>query len=110
MARVGDDQSVIAAIRGLMDGGQGGRGIGDRFLGHIERCSVLLHIIDGTSESIGQDYHTVMQELDAYGGGLTDKPHETVLHKIYEWGEEDQSFTLRTLRTGTGGQRVWATT
>ena len=73
VAQVDDEQFVIADIPGLIEGAHEGRGIGDRFLGHIERCSVLLHVIDGTSESIGQDYHTVMQELEAYGGGLVEK-------------------------------------
>ena len=99
---------VIADIPGLIEGAHEGRGIGDRFLGHIERCSVLLHIIDGTSESIGQDYHTVMQELEAYGGGLVDKPRVTVLNKIDELDEDDLSFALGALRGATGGQPVRA--
>jgi GTP-binding protein len=87
VAQVDDEQFVIADIPGLIEGAHEGRGIGDRFLGHIERCSVLLHVIDGTSESIGQDYHTVMQELEAYGGGLVEKPRVTVLNKIDELDE-----------------------
>ncbi|MDB9856619.1 50S ribosome-binding GTPase, partial [Planktomarina temperata] len=108
VAQVDDDQFVIADIPGLIEGAHEGRGIGDRFLGHIERCSVLLHIIDGTSESIGQDYHTVMQELEAYGGGLVDKPRVTVLNKIDELDEDDLSFALGALRSATGGQLVLA--
>jgi GTP-binding protein len=108
VAQVDDDQFVIADIPGLIEGAHEGRGIGDRFLGHIERCSVLLHIIDGTSESIGQDYHTVMQELEAYGGGLVDKPRVTVLNKIDELDEDDLSFALGALRSATGGQPVLA--
>ena len=108
MAQVDGEQFVIADIPGLIEGAHEGRGIGDRFLGHIERCSVLLHIIDGTSESIGQDYRTVMQELEAYGGGLVEKPRVTVLNKIDELDEDDLSFALGALRSATGGQPVLA--
>ena len=108
VAQVDDEQFVIADIPGLIEGAHEGRGIGDRFLGHIERCSVLLHVIDGTSESIGQDYHTVMQELEAYGGGLVEKPRVTVLNKIDELDEDDLSFALGALRSATGGQPVLA--
>ena len=108
VAQVDDEQFVIADIPGLIEGAHEGRGIGDRFLGHIERCSVLLHVIDGTSESIGQDYHTVMQELEAYGGGLVEKPRVTVLNKIDELDEDDLSFALGALRSATGDQQVLA--
>ena len=108
VAQVDDEQFVIADIPGLIEGAHEGRGIGDRFLGHIERCSVLLHVIDGTSESIGQDYHTVMQELEAYGGGLVEKPRVTVLNKIDELDEDDLSFALGALRSATCGQPVLA--
>ena len=108
VAQVDDEQFVIADIPGLIEGAHEGRGIGDRFLGHIERCSVLLHVIDGTSESIGQDYHTVMQELEAYGGGLVEKPRVTVLNKIDELDADDLSFALGALSSATGGQPVLA--
>ena len=108
VAQVDDVQFVIADIPGLIEGAHEGRGIGDRFLGHIERCSVLLHIIDGTSESIGQDYQTVMQELESYGGGLVDKPRVTVLNKIDELDEDDLSFALGALRSAVSGQPVLA--
>jgi len=108
VAQVDDEQFVIADIPGLIEGAHEGRGIGDRFLGHIERCSVLLHVIDGTSESIGQDYHTVMQELEAYGGGLVEKPRVTVLNKIDELDEDDLSFALGALHSATGDQPVLA--
>jgi GTP-binding protein len=108
VAQVDDEQFVIADIPGLIEGAHEGRGIGDRFLGHIERCSVLLHVIDGTSESIGQDYHTVMQELEAYGGGLVEKPRVTVLNKIDELDEDDLSFALGALSSATGDQPVLA--
>ncbi|MEO0358448.1 MAG: GTPase ObgE, partial [Pseudomonadota bacterium] len=82
-------QYVIADIPGLIEGASEGRGLGDQFLGHIERCAVLLHIVDGSSDSIGQDYVTVLQELDAYGAGLIDKRRLVVLNKSDELNEDD---------------------
>ena len=57
----------MADIPGLIEGASEGRGIGDRFLGHVERCAVLLHLVDGTSETVAEDYETVLAELEAYG-------------------------------------------
>ncbi|MEM8728580.1 MAG: GTPase ObgE [Pseudomonadota bacterium] len=81
---VGVDNSefVIADIPGLIAGAHEGRGIGDRFLGHVERCAVLLHLVDGTSQTLAEDYHTIITELEAYGGHLADKPRVTALTKI----------------------------
>ena len=73
---------VLADIPGLIEGAHEGTGLGDRFLGHVERCRVLLHLIDGTGEHAGKDYKTVRAELDAYGAGLTDKPEIVALTKI----------------------------
>ncbi|MEC8794720.1 MAG: GTPase ObgE, partial [Pseudomonadota bacterium] len=73
---------VIADIPGLIEGAHEGRGIGDRFLGHVERCAVLLHLVDGTSETVVEDYQTIIHELEAYGGDLAHKPRITVLNKI----------------------------
>lgn len=73
---------VMADIPGLIEGAHEGRGIGDRFLGHIERCSVLLHLIDGTSEDPAGDARTILNELAAYSPVLMEKPRVTVLNKI----------------------------
>jgi len=72
---------VLADIPGLIEGAHEGAGLGDRFLGHIERCRVLLHLVDGTAEHAGEAYKTVRGELDAYGEGLTDKPEIVALNK-----------------------------
>ena len=72
---------VLADIPGLIEGAHEGVGLGDRFLGHVERCRVLLHLIDGTVEHAGEAYKTVRAELAAYGGGLTDKPEIVALNK-----------------------------
>lgn len=73
---------VIADIPGLIEGAHEGVGIGDRFLGHIERCRVLLHLVDATSEHAGRAYKTVRGELEAYGQGLEDKSEIVALSKI----------------------------
>jgi GTP-binding protein len=79
---------VIADIPGLIEGAHEGAGLGDRFLGHVERCRVLLHLVDGTSENAGADYRTVRDELDAYGEGLTEKPEIVALSKADSMSEE----------------------
>jgi GTP-binding protein len=73
---------VLADIPGLIEGAHEGSGLGDRFLGHIERCRVLLHLVDGTGEHAGNDYKTVRAELQAYGQGLEDKHEIVALTKI----------------------------
>ena len=72
---------VVADIPGLIEGAHEGRGIGDRFLGHVERSGALLHLVDGTSEDVAGDWRTVVRELELYGGGLAAKPRLTVLSK-----------------------------
>jgi GTPase len=73
---------VLADIPGLIEGAHEGAGLGDRFLGHIERCRVLLHLVDGTGGHAGEAYKTVRAELDAYGAGLADKQEIVALSKI----------------------------
>src|SRR6188508_1299587 len=72
---------VLADIPGLIEGAHEGAGLGDRFLGHIERCRVLLHLVDGTGEHAGEAYKTVRAELAAYGNGLAEKPEIVALSK-----------------------------
>ena len=72
---------MIADLPGLIEGAHEGAGLGDRFLGHTERCRVLLHLIDGTAEDAGEAYRTVRAELEAYGHGLTDKPEIVAISK-----------------------------
>ncbi|WP_340315109.1 GTPase ObgE [Rhizorhabdus argentea] len=73
---------VVADIPGLIEGAAEGAGIGDRFLGHIERCRVLLHLVDASGEDPADAYEIVQGELDAYGAGLADKPQIVALNKI----------------------------
>ena len=72
---------VLADIPGLIEGAHGGTGLGDRFLGHIERCRVLLHLVDGTAGDAGEAYKTVRSELIAYGHELAQKPEIVALNK-----------------------------
>jgi GTPase len=72
---------VLADIPGLIEGAHEGIGLGDRFLGHVERCRVLLHLIDATCEHAGKAYKVVRGELDAYGHGLADKTEIVALNK-----------------------------
>ncbi len=72
---------VVADIPGLIEGAHEGRGLGDLFLGHVERCAVLLHLVDGTSDNVAGDWQTIINEVEQYGEGLSTKPRITVLNK-----------------------------
>ena len=76
------DEFVLADLPGLIEGAHEGAGLGDRFLGHIERCGVLLHLVDGTGADTAGAYRAVREELDAYGHGLTEKAEILALNKI----------------------------
>jgi GTP-binding protein len=72
---------VLADIPGLIEGAHEGQGLGDRFLGHIERCRILIHLVDGTQEDVGEAYRVIRGELEAYGAGLEEKPEIVALNK-----------------------------
>src|SRR6201747_127623 len=82
VGRVSMTEFVLADIPGLIEGAHEGAGLGDRFLGHVERCRVLLHLIDGTAEHAGEAYKTIRTELAAYGNDLSDKPEIVALSKV----------------------------
>ncbi|HQZ13120.1 MAG TPA: GTPase ObgE [Devosia sp.] len=82
VVRIGERDFVLADIPGLIEGASEGAGLGDRFLGHVERCKVLVHLIDGTQEDVKAAYKTVRNELSAYAEELADKPEIVVLNKI----------------------------
>ena len=81
VVRLGEREFVLADIPGLIEGAHEGLGLGDRFLGHLERTRVLLHLVDAGGEHAGKDYKTVRAELEAYGGGLAEKPEIVALSK-----------------------------
>ncbi len=100
---VDNAEFVIADIPGLIAGAHEGRGLGHRFLGHVERCAVLMHLVDGTSETMVEDYHTIINELEAYGGELADRPRITVLNKIDALDEEELANATSDLKKASGG-------
>lgn len=83
VVRVGEGESfVLADIPGLIEGAHEGAGVGDRFLGHVERCAALVHLVDGTQDDVAGAYRTIRGELLAYGHGLADKREILCLNKV----------------------------
>src|SRR5438876_4530086 len=80
VAGIDGREFVLADIPGLIAGAHEGHGLGDRFLGHVERCRVLLHLVDGTGPHAGEAYKTVRVELEAYGAALGQKPEIVALN------------------------------
>jgi GTPase len=93
---------VLADIPGLIEGAHEGHGLGDRFLGHVERCRVLLHLVDGTGEDAGAAYETVRRELSAYGHDLADKPEIVALNKADALSADDIARQCGRLRDAAG--------
>ena len=79
---VDQEEFVLADIPGLIEGAHSGAGLGDRFLGHVERCGVILHLVDGTADDVIANWRTVRAEMEAYGNGLKDKIEIVGLNKI----------------------------
>ena len=94
---------VVADIPGLIQGASEGRGLGDLFLGHVERCAVLLHLVDGTLDTFLNDYKIIIDELEAYGGELAQKPRITVLNKVDALDEEERDYFKTELERISGG-------
>jgi len=99
---VDDAEFVVADIPGLIEGAHEGKGIGDRFLGHVERSACLLHLVDGTSDDVAADWQTIIGELEAYGGALADKPRLTVLNKIDALDEDERADRKSALEAVAG--------
>ncbi len=95
---------VVADIPGLIEGAADGAGIGDRFLGHIERCKVLLHLVDASGDDPAEAYRTVRTELEAYGEGLTDKTEVIALTKTDLLDDELVEMIAATLREESGAE------
>ncbi len=98
VVRVDGREFVLADIPGLIEGAHEGLGLGDRFLGHVERCRVLLHLVDGTQDDVAKAYKTIRKELKAYGGGLADKPEIVALSKVDSLSEEEREEKAAALK------------
>ena len=95
---IGERDFVLADIPGLIEGAHEGAGIGDRFLGHVERCAVLIHLIDGTQDDVKLAYKTIRGELAAYNEELAEKPEILVLNKIDALDEDAIKEKVKVLK------------
>jgi GTPase len=102
VVRSDSQEFVLADIPGLIEGASEGAGLGDRFLRHVERCRVLLHLVDGTGEHAGRAYKTVRAELEAYGHGLAAKPEVVALSKADALSPELRKQQKERLRRAAG--------
>jgi GTP-binding protein len=93
---------VVADIPGLIEGAHEGAGLGDRFLGHVERCAALIHLIDGAAGHVVRQWRTVREELEQYGGGLADKPEIIALNKSDSMDTRQIADRRRQLQKASG--------
>ncbi|MCW8306470.1 GTPase ObgE [Acidiphilium sp. PA] len=96
------EEFVLADIPGLIEGAHDGAGLGDRFLGHVERCAALIHLIDGAAGHVVDAWRTIRGELDAYGGGLSTKPELIVLNKMDAMSPREISSRKAALAKASG--------
>ncbi|HQT83933.1 MAG: GTPase ObgE [Acidiphilium sp. 37-64-53] len=96
------EEFVLADIPGLIEGAHDGAGLGDRFLGHVERCAALIHLIDGAAGHVVDAWRTIRGELDAYGGGLNAKPELIVLNKMDAMSPREISSRKAALAKASG--------
>lgn len=89
---IDNTEFVMADIPGLIEGAHEGRGLGDLFLGHVEKCAVLLHLIDATDGNFLDNYKTIIHEIAAYGGNLSEKPMIVALNKVDALDDEERAF------------------
>jgi GTP-binding protein len=102
VVRTDGREFVLADIPGLIEGAHEGVGLGDKFLAHVERCRVLLHLVDGTSEHAGKAYKLVRAELEAYGHELADKPEIVALSKADALDSETLKSQTAKLKRAAG--------
>jgi GTPase len=102
VVRLDDREFVLADLPGLIEGASDGAGLGTRFLGHVERCAVILHLIDGTADDVVDAYKTIRRELAGYGHGLIDKPEIIGLNKIDAIRPDDVKRKCRALARAAG--------
>lgn len=102
VVRRGSDEFVMADLPGLIEGASEGAGLGTRFLGHVERCRVLVHLIDGIENDAVEAYRTVRNEVIAYGHGLAEKPELIALNKTDAMTDEDAEVERRRVEVAAG--------
>ncbi len=102
VVRLDTREFVLADIPGLIEGAHEGAGIGDRFLGHVERCRVLMHLVDATQEDVAEAYRVIRGELEAYGAGLDEKPELLALSKCDAVDPEELKKKRRALARASG--------
>jgi GTP-binding protein len=112
VVRIDDEELVVADLPGLIAGAAEGKGLGHRFLGHVERCGAILHLIDGTQDKVAAAYNQIRDELEAYGAGIENKFEILGLNKIDAIEPEDLKKKLAALKRAAkkrgGGQAVLA--
>jgi GTP-binding protein len=99
---VHESEFVLADVPGLIKGAHLGSGLGTRFLGHVERCKVILHLIDGTQEDVCEAYQTIRNELKLYGQHLAEKPEVIALNKTDALSDEVILEKVKALESLTG--------
>ena len=102
VVRAGATDFVLADIPGLIEGAHEGTGLGTRFLGHVERCKVLVHLVDVNDEDVAESYRVVREELEAYGAALEDKTEIVALSKAETVDEETYQAKARLLGAESG--------
>lgn len=104
---VHEEEFVMADLPGLIEDAHLGAGLGTRFLGHVERCGVILHLIDGTQEDVGHAYQTIRHELEEYGYGLEDKVEVVGLNKCDALTEEELAEKLAELKAAVPHKNIF---
>ena len=102
VARIDAREFVLADIPGLIEGAHEGIGIGDRFLGHVERCRVLLHLVSAQEDDVAKAYTTIRGELEAYGHGLSDKPEIVALSQVDILDDKTKAQKIKELEKASG--------
>ncbi|MEM7464920.1 MAG: GTPase ObgE, partial [Pseudomonadota bacterium] len=98
------NEFVLADIPGLIEGAHEGVGIGDRFLGHVERTRILLHLVAGTQDDVAQAYNTVRREIEAYGENLAERAEIVALSMVDTLNAEERAEKSAALRKACGQQ------
>jgi GTP-binding protein len=106
VVRLAEQEFIVADIPGLIEGAHEGHGLGDRFLGHVERTSILLHVIDSTQDNLDKAYRTVRHEMEEYSAELAQKPEIVVINKCDAIGPELAADQAQILEKAIG-KKVW---